>query len=287
MIIYQAKYKKKNKLNDYTYTYTETSLELGEPCEVILLKNSYKITYEELPKVNLYPIKVEDYEEFNKYASYLLLGKEHLQITDNVSLLTGLIYKHSISKSDSVSPEDIIKKIPYVLEDLCDLLEMVTHIEFDVRAMNNGNSFMFIGKDGDGRVIIDDDNFDIVRNVVMKMNLLKEPKYFEDKLYEQMYYNAIKANRKEGASFSDVIATVVQDMKYTYEYVSQLSIFQLYVLYSRIAHVKFSDAITIYRTCNDKLPDISYTDGVIDKLFKEQDDSDLFADLGGIADKLT
>lgn len=285
MVIYETKYRKENKLNEYVYTYTERSLELGYPCEVIL-SNNRSVLYENITKVNLYPIKVKDYDEFIKYSSYLIFGREHLQLNSNVSLLVGVIYYNANSKCKNITKvEDILEKVPYVLEEICELLYLVTHIKFEASLLNE--NYVFIGKDNNHHIVIDSDNFDIIRDVVMKMNLLKEPKYFEDKLYEQMYYKSIKANRKEGALLSDIIATVVQDMKYTFEFVANMPMFQLYVLYSRIIHVKTSDAITIYRTCSDKLPNISYTDGVVDNLFKEQDDSDLFADLGGIADKLT
>lgn len=279
MIIHEFEYTKNDKLNPVKYTYTDTSLELGQPC----LMQTYKyLSYDRNPLITIYPIKVKDYEEFEKYCGYLLFGKVHFNTPQESNLLKSVVENNALSKCKSIkSIDDVIEKIPYVLEEMCELIKMVTKKDVVWKVIEG--EYVFFGEG----ITIDKDNFDTFRNIVMKMNLLKEPKYFEDKLYEKMYYQSMKANRGEATLFVDIIAIVMQDMKYTFEYISELNIFQLYALYTRITHVKTSDAITIYRTCSDKLPNISFNDGVIEKLFKEQDDSDLFADLGNIANKLS
>lgn len=279
MIIYKTQYTKNNKLNPIIYEYTDVDLELNLPCEVMLL-NSKKTPYEELPKLNLYPIKVTDYNTFIKYSTYLIYNREHLQLDSNVSLLTGLIYSNAHSKCKKVTKvEDIIEKIPYALEDVCELLKMVTHIEFEARVMNNGSNFIFIGKRNDELVIIDSDNFETIRNVILQMNLLQEELIFKTKELEKYYRKAIKAEQKKNppTEFSDIILTVVESMKCTFDYIVELNIFQLYALYRRISHVKHSDAITLFRTVTDnkKLPNISFNDGIIKEMYRKKSIKDV------------
>lgn len=230
-------------------------------------------------KCTVYPITIREYNEFIKYAVYLQLSKERLRLNEEAKLLSATILLLIQSMNEN-GQGDISSNIDKVTGDFETLFSMVTKKR--VRCIHKGGIFRFEGED----VIINDDNYEIIRKVIMTMNLMKEPKVFDDPLYEKMYYKSMKANRKTGASIEDVVLTVIQDMKYSFEYIYGLNVIQLYGLYSRCVHVKNSDAITIYRTCSDKLPKVDYTDGIIDNLFKEQDDSDLFADLGDLSNKL-
>lgn len=246
--------------------YTTNELLANEPCVID-------------EKCIIYPLTIKEYSKFIKYSIYLQFSRERLKLNKDMNLLSTTILLLIQAMSES-GEGDIITNIDRVVNDFEKLFSLVTKKK--VKCVRVGSMFRF---QGDG-VVIDDSNYDDVRKVIMLMNLMKEPKVFDDPLYEKMYYKSMRANRKEGASLEDVILTVLQDMKYTFEYIYQLNIMQLYGLYSRCVHVKNSDAITIYRTCSDKLPKIDYTDGVIDNLFKERDDSDLFADLDGLVGKL-
>lgn len=243
--------------------YTDLELLANEPC--IIDANC-----------TIYPILVKHYNKFIMYSGYLTISKKKLNIESD--LLSSIIMLFIQAKNEQNM--DTSTNMKCVLGDFEMLFSIITHK--DIKGEIRNGKFRFIG---DG-VIIDDNNYETVREVIMKMSLISEPKVFEDKLYEEMYYKSMKANRKESASLGDIILTVVQDLKYTFDCVFNLNIVQLYGLYSRIVHVKNSDAITIYRTCSDKLPKVDYTDGVIDNLFKEKDDSDLFADLGDLSNKL-
>lgn len=236
-------------------------------------------------KCTIYPIGIKDYNRFMNYANYILVSKNQLGLKESdCKFLQNLIVTFIASMNNgniNFCDQTTIECMKKVLNDFCELFSILTKKKITNKISNEGE-FEFVGEG----IVINDSNYGTLREVTLKMTLLKEPKVFEDKLYEQMYYKAMKANRKEGASLSDVVLTVVQDMKYTFEYVYSLNIIQLYGLYLRIAHVKNSDAVTIYRTCSSNLPDVNFTDGVIDDLWKEKDDSDLFADLGDLSNKI-
>lgn len=251
--------------------YDTLKLLLNEPCGI----SNY---------CTIYPVLVKDYNEFMKYAGYLIISKKQLNLEEKDNLLDSIITASVISLNNGnldLTNKNTIDIMNKVLDSFSRMFSMLTRKEIKYTTSKN-NGFEFIG---DG-VVINNSNYDMIRDVVMRMLLLREPKVFEDKLYEKMYYKALNANRKEAPSIEDIILTVVQDVKISFSEVKQLNIFQLYALYFRINHVVNSNAITIYRTVSDKLPDISYSDGVIDDMFKEQDDSDLFVDLDGLAGKL-
>lgn len=255
------------------YEYTTDDLIMDEPCYIKTIGN-------------IYPIKVKEWLKFQKYIPYLVNSKKHLKLKDTDSLLDSLIWLGAVSKNKGnlldFENDGWIIYFNKAMQEFEELFSMLT--KKTIRRFELGGRFLFT--DDKGECMINDTNFEELRQVVMKMCLLREMKIFDDKLYEQMYYKALRANRKEGISFDDILLTVVQDMKYSFDYIYNINVFQLYSLYHRVAHVKNSDAITIYRTCSEKLPNINYTDGVINNLYKEKDDSDLFVDLDGIAGKL-
>lgn len=232
----------------------------------------------------IYPISIKEYNKFMQYANYLLASKKKLDLEESSDFLQYLVLSFTIGMNNGnmdFSDEKTLEAMNKVLSDFCQLFSILTKTNIINKKSKDGK-IEFVGKD----IVINSDNYDMLRDIALKMALLKEPKVFEDKLYEEMYYRAMKANRKEGASLEDVLLTVVQDMKYTFEYAYNLNVIQLYGLYLRVVHVKNSDAITIFRTCSSNLPDINFADGVIDNLWKKDDDSDLFADLGDLSNKI-
>ena len=67
----------------------------------------------------------------------------------------------------------------------------------------------------------------------------------------------------------DVVSIVIQDMKYSFEYVYNLNIFQLYVLYARINNSIGYETISKFRCVGDVKSKLEFNDGVIANLYKE------------------
>ena len=251
--------------------YTTLEIILNKPCVI----DDYCV---------IHPISMRDYNEFQKYIKYIMLSKKQLGLNSKDPLLQSVIMASvyfSIERPFDASDGECLRVLDLVLRDICNMFQILTKKEINYNICVDG-SFEFVGEG----ILIDNDNYEIVRDLTMKFALLKEPRVFEDKLYEKMYYRSLKANRKEGASLEDIILTVVQDMKYTFDYIYELNVVQLYSLYSRIVHVKNSDAITIFRTCSSQLPNVNFTDEIVDKLYTEESDDDLFVSLDKMAGML-
>ena len=168
---------------------------------------------------------------------------------------------------------ELNEKIFIVLEEIAQLFSLLTKKNIIYIADKDG----YIFKDNEETVNINNCNFDILRKIVLKMCLIKEPKIFKDKITQKWYEKALIAKRSKSPDiqFEDILITVSQDMKMSYEEIKNLNIFQLYSYYYRINHVENYKAITIFRTCSSKLPNINYSDGILQTLYKEETLDDL------------
>ena len=241
--------------------YDTTNLLFNEPCDI-----------DDLGVI--YPISVGDYKKLQNYIQYLIFSEKHLNLTKEAKLLNGIIVMMAGSKcKDANNLIELNEKIFIVLEEIAQLFSLLTKKNIIYIADKDG----YIFKDNEETVNINNCNFDILRKIVLKMCLIKEPKIFKDKITQKWYEKALIAKRSTSPDiqFEDILITVSQDMKMSYEEIKNLNIFQLYSYYYRINHVENYKAITIFRTCSSKLPNINYSDGILQTLYKEETLDDL------------
>lgn len=240
--------------------YTTNELLANEPCIID-------------DKCIIYPINIKEYSELiNKYSIYLQLSRERLKLSkeENLLSITILLLIQSMVESEN---GDIKTNINKIIGGFEGLFSMVTKKE--VKCKRVENIFKF---EGEG-ITINDNNYESVRKVIMKMNLIKEPKVFDDPLTQKWYNKALLAKQKNQPKLEleDIIITVIQDMKYSFEYVYGLNIVALYSLYSKIIQRDNYDKVMMFKTVSDKLPNVNFVDNVIERLYKE-DDSDMYID---------
>lgn len=239
--------------------YTTNELLANEPCVID-------------DKCIIYPLTIKEYGKLIKYSIYLQFSRERLKLNKDMNLLSTTILLLIQAMSES-GEGDIITNIDKVVNDFEKLFSLVTKNE--VKCVRVGSMFRF---QGDG-VVIDDSNYEDVRKVIMTMNLMKEPKVFDDPLTQKWYNKALLAKQKKQPKLEleDIIITVIQDMKYSFEYVYGLNIVALYSLYSKIVQRDNYDKVMMFKTVSDKLPNVNLVDSIIDRLYKE-DDSDMYID---------
>ncbi|WP_297993924.1 hypothetical protein [uncultured Clostridium sp.] len=238
--------------------YDTTSLLFNEPCEINGIGN-------------VYPVLLKDYKKLRKYSHYLTFSKEYLGIGDDVGLLYALIIAFSQDKCRDAEKIDIA--IMETLKEFADLFSIITRKEIIYNEIDND----FVFKSIDGVVTINSENFDVLRNVVLKMCLIKENKVFKNKEVEKWYYKGLKAAQrgKKEIDIDDVVSIVIQDMKYSFEYVYNLNIFQLYVLYARINNSIGYETISKFRCVGEVKSNLEFNDGVIASLYKDIELGDL------------
>lgn len=251
--------------------YSTEELLFDEPCDV-----------KDLGRI--YPVRIKDYKKFQKYTQYLAFSAAHLEIKEDYKLLDTIINTIILSKcGDTKDSNKLENYMMEILLEMCDLISIITRDKISFEII--GGSYTF--SNNSGSIFINGYNFNNFRNIVMKQNLLKEPKVFEDKLTQKWYEKALKAKQKNAPKieFEDVVITVSQDMKMKLSEIKEMNIFQLYYYYYRINHVENYRAVTIFRTCSDKLPNIGYSDGILDMLYKDNDD-DVFISTNALSGKL-
>lgn len=239
--------------------YTTNELLANEPCVID-------------DKCIIYPLTIKEYSKLIKYSIYIQFSRERLKLNKDMNLLSTTILRLIQAMSES-GEGDIIKNIDKVVNDFEKLFSLVTKKE--VKCVRVGSMFKF---QGDG-VVIDDSNYEDVRKVIMTTNLMKEPKVFDDPLTQKWYNKALLAKQKKQPKLEleDIIITVIQDMKYSFEYVYGLNIVALYSLYSKIVQRDNYDKVMMFKTVSNKLPNVNLVDSIIDRLYKE-DDSDMYID---------
>ena len=260
--------------------YTSDDLLCNEPCFVDIM-GGY-----------IYPISVNDYrKEFNKYTVYLIHNKKTLGLPQEVSLMDGLIYVVSkvIIQQKKMDDKDAWL---YVLNQMSDLFSLVTKKEIIPKiCKNNDNSESVFFSDKEETVKIDSKNFNAIKQIILKMNLLKESRYYEreiDKIWEEKAMLARQKNNPK-LELGEIMLIVSQDMKWDLNYINNnLNIFQLYAYYYRICKVDDSAKTSLFACVSSSIKPIPFVKGVYEDLYKDpyddlnvKDTSGFFKGLNG------
>lgn len=239
--------------------------------------------------VNIYPIKIKDWNKFSNYAYYFMLSKKHYNIGENDSLLEAVFINSVLQRNSGKPPEtkeidEILSNV--VISEMCNAFSMITRIDDISFIYNNGYTFV-----SNGRIIINENNFDIIRKIVLSQNILFEPIIYESK-FKQKWAEKVKKGRQKqnkGIGFEEMINMVRCELRISYNEIANMNIFQLYSDFRRINNTKEFDVITLLKTTYgmewDKLPNINYSDSVIEKLIRNPE-LDYFKDFddGGLSE---
>ena len=233
------------------YTYSTNDLFFDKPCEV--------------RGVVIYPIKAKEYEDFLQYASYLMFSKKHLKIEKaDIDLLNALIILMADAKGG------IEEEINTVLIEMCNLFSILTHKEIKVISTENGFEFI----DEEKTLVINKDNFNTIRKVVLKMALLTEPKIYEREI-DRKWDEKVRIAHQKGnpqLEFGEIVLIVSQDMKYTIEQTLDLNIFQLKSYYMRIMQIYESETTRLFATVSPDCKPTPFAKNIFEELYKNHDE---------------
>lgn len=241
--------------------YTTFDLMMDKPCIV--------------EDITIYPIKVKDYKDFQKYSLYLSISKERLKVeTDYLTyMIISLIY--SLKEAEGDSEKEIAIRSKKITDDICELLSICTRSKVSCIVGDEfGYAFEVVGQG-----FVTNNNFEAIRKVIMAMALIKEPRVFDDPEDEEWYYRALEAQQgDEKITFEDIIISVIQDYKISFEEAFNLNVFQIHSYFGRVAHLSNYETTNLFRTVSSKkLPDISFVTNGIDKMYVN-DESGLVVD---------
>jgi hypothetical protein len=227
-----------------------------------------------IDNINIYSVKITKWKQFQKYIPYLIMSKEHYKLAEDQSLLMCAIVNMMQVYNNNEYPQDEelkLKLLHYILKELCDLFSIVTRTNISYEE-NKELGYCFVNHDKD--IQICENNFDILRRVILKQNILFEPIIYKSKFKEKWARSVARGRAKNSKSLSlaEIISIVRGGLKISYEEINNLNIFQLYVDYYRLDNTKSFETITLLKTTYGmdwgQLPNINYTDAIIDKLLR-------------------
>jgi hypothetical protein len=202
---------------------------------------------------DIFPIKIKDYDEFDKCSSALYYTKQHFQIEEEYPLLTLLI---------SLRDDKLIK-------DLEKLFSLVTQKEVFFISTENIYGFVI-----DEEHMISADNYDEVRKVIMKQNLMFEQKVYKDELVRKWVEKAMKARSKNAVEvgIEDMLTTIHVVSGISYDKLMDYTIYQLQASFNRISKIKGYDTNIAFKCAGAEKINLDYFAEKIDMFKSPYDD---------------
>jgi hypothetical protein len=184
----------------------------------------------------IYPITLKDYDKFQECSQLLYISRSHFE--ENQYPLFMLLF---MSRQQlGLTFDEFVKKLE-------DLFYLTTQNQFKFFETKNNAWFQYKYKDNKGfpqYKIINMNNYDIVREIIMKQNLMFEQKVFKNKTVQE-WANKVLENKQKNApkiTIEDIITTVSVVTGKHYKDLLDYSIYQVYSDFYRVRKVKNFDA---------------------------------------------
>jgi hypothetical protein len=216
--------------------------------------------------IAIYPVKAKDYDLFQMYSQVLHLSKNHFAETP-CPLLILVLLSHELL---GIKEEEL--KLNF-----CNLFSLVLQKEVNFISIEEG---FLIGKDN----IISHHNYDKIREIIMRQNLMFEQKIYKTKLMNQWAEKALKAKQKGAAkvSFEDIVSTVSVGCHKHYDDLKNYTIYQIFSDFYRYRKIEEHRSNIQYRAAGADITLQDYAEDLSADLYHNPYD-DLFVS----SDKLT
>lgn len=197
-------------------------------------------------------LKVKEYPDYFFDLQTLSMGKDEI------------IHKF-IEMNKSGDMDDLIDELKK-----SSLYEIVTHIS------NFKDSYyrllLKVFETEESIKLINNNNFDYIRGLIMDMNFQKEDKINPNPEIQRAIERSrrVKAQEREQLKFADIISSVVGFNGLSYKDINEFTIYQLYMTYFRIAQIKNYDTSTLFATVSSEKIKIESWSKHIDP-FEEED----------------
>ena len=223
---------------------------------------------------NIYPIKLINHDEFQECSKLLYISKSHFQEQDIPLLGLIFVYKEYLG----INEEDLILSFEK-------LFSLVLRKTVEIKYDNDMFWFEFKDKvlDENGKIKslkrqINFYNYDSIREIVMKQNLIFEQKIYKDPLVQEWANKVLESRSKNSPKITieDFITTVKNFDGLTYDQIMEQSIYQLYADFYRIGKMKEFEKSCLFATVSTEPISIQHFAQNID-IWKSPYD-DLFVD---------
>lgn len=180
-------------------------------------------------------IKVMDYPKFILDLETMVLTKAHI-----INRLSKFNADHSL--------DEVIKVF-----NQQPLYEIIIHVPEMAHSYQNVFKHVFQNEEVFSSITVDE--FDSYRQLILKMNCMKEEKINPNPEIQMWIEKSKRAKQQEGGTltFSDIVTSVVGFNGLSYRDINEMTIFQLYMTFYRINQIKGYDTSTLFATVAEKV----------------------------------
>lgn len=179
----------------------------------------------------------------------------------------------SMSKLEIISKYSSINKNGELDEFIDELNKFdLFDIVFQLPEFKNSYIKILIKVFGNEEILnhINEENFYSVRSLILAMNCQKEEKINPNPEIQRAIERSRRVKSQEGEklAFSDIITSIVGFNGLTYKDINEMTIYQMYMTYYRIAHIKGYDTSTLFATVSSDVKVESWSKHI--DLFEEE-----------------
>lgn len=216
-------------------------------------------------KLNMFtinPITMQDYDKFQEVNSLLYFTKDHFQFdNEEYKLLDMIVFV--------VEEHEKYKRI----RDLETLFSLI--IKKDIVYYGKEDCYFFISTDE--KNIIHRENYDEIRKIVMRQNIMFEPRIYKNKIVQEWAELTLQAKMKNQPKITieDMITTISTFTGKHYWDLEKYTIYQIYSEFYRIRKFKNFDGAFMLRSQGADVPIEDFGENL--ELYKNPYDS-IFVD---------
>ncbi|WP_299831219.1 hypothetical protein [uncultured Metabacillus sp.] len=192
---------------------------LGEPIETEIGKCEF--------------IKVKDFPDYFQELQFMSMSKEEIA------------YQYSkLNKKGEI--DELIQRI----KSCTSIYEVVTNID-ELFELSQAYMKVFLRVFEEESISkITKENFDELRKLILTMNCQKEDKINPNPEIQRALERSrrVKQQESENLTFSDIVTSIVGFNGLTYENIKEMTVYQLYMTFYRIAQIKGYDTSTLFAT---------------------------------------
>ncbi len=227
---------------------------------------------------NIYPIKIKDYDEFFECADILYISKKMFE--DIELSLFDIIFAYLL-KNENEEERLTFKEIEMKFNNLLYYTLNTNRVDFLYQEDGITIQYYIIDKDKDEKEIVyqlNKNNYDVFREVVMRQNLMFEPKIFKNPLVQKWADKIIKTRAKNSIDITmeDKIDTVHVFTGITYSELEKETIYQIEKDFQRVMKLKGYDTDVNFVCAGDEKRNITHFAEKID--INKSPYDDLFVD---------
>ena len=186
----------------------------------------------------IYPVRLKDYDKFIEASHLLHISKNHFEETEYPLLLLVLMSAQQLNLTE----DELIKKLE-------ETFSIVTQKEVKFISNDKYNGFLI-----DNTNIITINNYELIRDIIMKQNLMFEQKVYKNKLVQEWANKVLESRSRNSTKISieDIITTVSVYKGKDYSELLNYTIYQIYADFYRIRKMKKYDTDTLFATVSSE-----------------------------------